>query len=66
MHADNILVLEDGKIVESGTNAELLERGGIYKRIYDMQMAMPDELKEELTKEQTKETKEQKGVKHAN
>ena len=45
MHADNIIVLDSGKIVESGTNSQLLEKGGIYKKIYDLQFALPDELK---------------------
>ncbi len=37
MNADNILVLEGGKLVESGTHKELLQRGGIYRHIYDLQ-----------------------------
>ena len=45
MHADNIIVLDNGKIVESGTNAQLLERNGIYKKIYDLQFSLPEELK---------------------
>lgn len=36
-HADEILVLEDGEIVERGTNEQLLENGGPYQRIYDIQ-----------------------------
>lgn len=48
MHADNIIVLDGGKVAECGTNAELLEKDGIYKRIYDLQMSLPDELKEEV------------------
>jgi ATP-binding cassette subfamily B protein len=35
--ADRILVVEDGQIVESGTHEELLELGGVYRRLYDMQ-----------------------------
>jgi len=35
--ADQILVLEDGEIVERGTHEELLERGGRYKQLYDKQ-----------------------------
>jgi subfamily B ATP-binding cassette protein MsbA len=35
--ADRILVLEDGKIVQQGTNDSLLQEGGIYKRLYDLQ-----------------------------
>lgn len=37
MHADNIIVLDHGKLAESGTHSSLLENGGIYKRIYDLQ-----------------------------
>ena len=32
-HADQIVVLEGGQIVETGTHAELLERGGAYTRL---------------------------------
>lgn len=48
MHADNIIVLDGGKITERGTHAELLAAGGLYKRIYEVQLSLPDELKEEV------------------
>ena len=32
-----IILIEDGKIAEEGTHEELLKRGGIYKRVYDLQ-----------------------------
>ena len=38
MHADNIIVLDHGRIAEQGTHEQLLEKGGIYKKIYDIQM----------------------------
>jgi subfamily B ATP-binding cassette protein MsbA len=37
VHADQILVLERGEIVERGTHAELLAHGGAYNRIYTLQ-----------------------------
>jgi len=36
-HADEILVLEDGKIVERGTHDELIHNGGQYERVYKIQ-----------------------------
>lgn len=37
MHADFIIVLDRGRIAESGNHKELLNQNGIYRRIYDMQ-----------------------------
>jgi len=37
MHADKIVVLEDGGIVETGEHEELLRRRGIYSRLYEAQ-----------------------------
>ncbi len=37
MAADTIMVLEDGRLADIGTHAELIAREGLYKRIYDMQ-----------------------------
>jgi len=35
--ADRIVVMESGRVVEQGTHAQLMERGGSYKRLYDLQ-----------------------------
>ena len=40
MDCDNILVLEQGRVAESGSSRELYEKGGIYRRVYDMQMSL--------------------------
>ncbi len=37
--ADSIIVLEKGRIVERGRHEELLEKGGLYQRLYAMQFA---------------------------
>ena len=34
-HADRICVVQDGRIVESGTSRELLEKGGLFRRMWD-------------------------------
>lgn len=36
-HADEILVLEDGRIVERGIHSDLVQNGGLYQRIYEIQ-----------------------------
>ena len=34
-HADRICVVQDGRIAESGTSRELLEKGGLFRRMWD-------------------------------
>jgi ATP-binding cassette subfamily B protein len=42
--ADLILVLDRGHIVERGTHEELLSSGGLYRRIYDLQLRDQEEM----------------------
>lgn len=39
MHSDRILVLDHGRVAETGTHEELIARGGIYSRICEIQAA---------------------------
>ena len=40
-HADQVLVLDQGRLVEQGTHAELLARGGLYAHLHRMQFREP-------------------------
>jgi len=37
VHADEIIVMQSGEIVERGTHQDLLSKNGYYKRLFDMQ-----------------------------
>jgi ATP-binding cassette subfamily B protein len=39
--ADRVIVLDHGRIVEMGTHAELMQKGGFYQEIVEMQIADP-------------------------
>ena len=49
MYADLIVVLDKGRIVQRGTHDELLTQEGTYRRIYDLQSQIEDELAEDLS-----------------
>ena len=42
--ADQILVLDDGVIAERGTHSELINRGGMYQSIYELQLRPQEEV----------------------
>jgi len=48
MKADVIMVLEEGQVEEIGSHAELVEKDGIYRRIYDLQSGYTSEGGESL------------------
>lgn len=57
--ADKILVLKEGRIVETGRHEELLRQNGIYKTLYDVQFKTQSE------KNQTEKNQDKKEIKTA-
>ena len=53
MSADLIITLENGRIVQQGMHAQLLEQEGIYRQIYDIQTRIEVELEEEISQYET-------------
>jgi ATP-binding cassette subfamily B protein len=50
MIADLILVLDKGAVVQTGTHEELLAQEGMYRRIYDIQTRIDEELEMEVAR----------------
>ena len=46
--ADEILVLDDGEIVERGSHHKLLRAGGLYRQIYDLELRDQEEALEQV------------------
>jgi ATP-binding cassette subfamily B protein len=55
MNADLILVMDKGRIIQKGTHEELLIQDGMYRRIYDLQTRIDEELEKELSDSVSKE-----------
>ncbi|CAN5583665.1 ABC transporter ATP-binding protein [soil metagenome] len=51
MHADQIAVLEQGRVTQLGTHAELAEQDGLYKQLWQIQTALEEDLSRELANE---------------
>jgi ATP-binding cassette subfamily C protein CydC len=47
-HMDEILVLDDGQIVERGTHGALLEQKGLYRRLWDLQNQLLSDAEQRL------------------
>lgn len=37
-NADNIIVIDNGRIKEMGTHEQLMEKGGVYRQLYERQL----------------------------
>ena len=47
-HADEILVVDDGRIADRGTHAERISRPGFYRDLYDLQVRQAEEARADL------------------
>jgi ATP-binding cassette subfamily B protein len=54
---DRIIVLDKGKVIESGTHEELIMNNGFYKKIYDIQVSIEEEINEEMNSSQKSKVK---------
>jgi ATP-binding cassette subfamily B protein len=48
MHADRILVLDRGRIVQSGRHQELVAQEGLYKRLWEIQTSLEEDLEKDI------------------
>jgi ATP-binding cassette subfamily B protein len=46
--SDRIIVLQDGRVVETGNHDSLMDRGGLYAKLYSMNYASFDDIPDEL------------------
>jgi ATP-binding cassette subfamily B protein len=56
--ADRIIVLQDGKIIETGTHDELVATNGLYSHMYSLNYSSFDDIPDDLIKEVTREWRE--------
>ena len=49
--ADRIIVLQDGRAIEEGTHGQLMEKAGLYARLYSLNYSSFDDIPDELVKE---------------
>ena len=50
VNADQIIVMDKGRIVQHGKHDELMQQPGIYRKIYDIQTLIEEELEKEVTR----------------
>jgi ATP-binding cassette subfamily B protein len=61
MQADKILVLDKGRVIQQGNHQELMAQDGIYRKIYDLQANVEEEVSEPASRRNGKSVDEQIG-----
>ncbi|MFP4355425.1 MAG: ABC transporter ATP-binding protein [Phycisphaerae bacterium] len=49
MQADEILVLDHGRIIQRGRHADLVDQPGLYQRLWEIQSSLAEDLRNEMT-----------------
>src|SRR5439155_18967504 len=44
LRADRIVVVDDGRVIDEGRHEELIEQGGLYKQLYELQFNLPQKV----------------------
>jgi ATP-binding cassette subfamily B protein len=57
-----IVVLDKGRVIEQGTHEELIENKGFYKKIYDIQVSIEDEINQDIEEVKSKKAKIKKVI----
>jgi ATP-binding cassette subfamily B protein len=47
-HADRVVVLDRGRIIQSGTHSQLAAQPGLYRRLWEIQTRMETDMKGDL------------------
>ncbi len=58
MHADRIVALDRGRVLQEGSHTTLLAEDGLYRRLWQIQTALEENLRDELLDEEATETSE--------